>query len=387
MVEYASREVVASYCATFLPREMLHVYRQVTGLQSFESVVITRTRRNEAQFPHPRVKVLGKGPLRGLSRAWNRIRGRPVPLSGREVRQALAACEAAGARVLHVYLGSEAVRALRLLESFQGARIVSFHGADLSNAHSPQSYSALWERAERFLCRSESLKRRLVELGCPADRIRLNYTGVPMPEANRAPERVCPRWRDGEPVRLLQVCRLIPKKGLDVSLRALRHLRDRGVPARLAIAGDGPLEGELRTLAAQLSISEHVDLMGFLTGSPLADALSGSHVFVHPSRDTDAGEREGIPNSMLEAMACGLPVVATRHSGIPEAIMHGVSGLLVESDDAAAVADAVARTVSSSELYGEMSRGGWEVVRDRFSIPRCIERLESCYLEAMAARS
>ena len=374
-----SHPLIFSYCATFLPREMLHVYRQVTGVSRFENWVLTRTRANPASFPYSRLLVLNKHPFRALRRLWYRAQSRAVPLHASEVSQALVWAAEHRARLLHIYLGSEALRALPLLRAFPGARIVSFHGADLSHEFTPADYAKLWPQADLFLCRSESLRRDLLVKGCPADRIRLNFTGVPLPE-NALP-RVAPV---GRPVRLLQVCRFIDKKGLDVTIHAARRLLDQGVPMQLVLAGAGPAEANLRQLTEQLGLIDEVRFAGFTSGEALAQLYRESDLFLHPSRETSRGDREGIPNSILEAMAHALPVISTQHSGIPEAITHGVNGLLLEAAKPDLLASAILSLLRDQSLFGRISAGARHRIETSFSTEKCIEQLEKHYEEALA---
>jgi colanic acid/amylovoran biosynthesis glycosyltransferase len=379
------RPAILSYCATFLPREMLHVYRQVTGVSGFENHVVTRTRANAESFPYPHLTVLRKSPWRGLRRLWCRARGRAVPLGRSEVNQVLALAREVHGKVLHVYLGSEALRALELLKLFSGARIVSFHGADLSHEFSSSDYASLWSRAELFLCRSEALREDLMAKGCPADRIRLNYTGVPLPPLTQS--RNLPAGSGSRPIQFLQVCRLIGKKGLDVSLRAFATLVAEGISGRLVFAGGGPEEETLRELAADFGVADLVSFPGFVSGPELEKLYRHSDVFLHPSRETESGDREGIPNSLLEAMAYGLPVISTRHSGIPEAITHDESGLLIDRSDAAALAGQARRLWDVPGLFDRLSLGARAKVESQFSSTHSIKRLEDSYDEALQLRS
>ena len=229
---------IASYCATFLPREMLHVYRQVCGVRSFDHWVMTRRRANAAAFPFPQVVELRKSPWRIFNRCGIALSAISFPWAALKLRRCCGFARHRDVSLVHVYLGSEALRILSFLERFNGARVISFHGADLSDEFSAESYAPLWNRAELFLCRSQSLRERLLAKGCPADRVRLNYTGVPVPSefaGRRLPDR-----RNAEPVRLLQACRFIQKKGLDATLHAIRLLKDKAVPVSLTLAGEGP---------------------------------------------------------------------------------------------------------------------------------------------------
>ncbi len=380
----AAKPVLVSYCATFLPREMLHVYRQVCGVSSFDHWVITRTRANAATFQFPQVLQLRKSPWRAFARLWYRARGRCVPVSRFEIGQMLRFCEKHRVSLVHAYLGSEALRIISFLDQFTGARIVSFHGADLSDEYGADIYGPLWARAELFLCRSESLRQRLLSKGCPPERIRLNYTGVPLPAS--LPVRRLPDWRAGEPLRLLQASRLIKKKGLDITLHAASLLKERGISVRLTLAGEGPEEPSLRALARKLRIDDCVSFPGFLDRGQLEAAYRQHHVFVHPSRTTPEGDLEGIPNSLLEAMAFGLPVISTRHSGIPEAITRGEDGLLVENAEPEALVTAIQHLIENPIAYERISQTAHQTVAKRFSLAANAAALESLYREALGMR-
>ena len=380
----SARPTIASYCATFLPREMLHVYRQVCGVSSFDHWIMTRRRANAAAFPFPQILELRKSPWRAFHRLWHRVFGDFVPVGRFETTQMLRFCQQRNASLVHVYLGTEALRILSFLERFDGARVISFHGADLSDEFSAENYSPLWNRAELFLCRSQSLRERLLAKGCPAGRVRLNYTGVPVP-AEFASRRL-PDLRNDEPLRLLQACRFISKKGLDVTLHAMRLLKDKSVPATLTLAGEGPEESSLRALTRELGIADHVSFTGFLEREQLEEAYRRHHLFVHPSRTTPEGDREGIPNSLLEAMAYGLPVISTRHSGIPEAITDGQDGLLLESPDPSSLMTAVLQLTENRALYERLSRHAHDTVQSRFSLTANTAALEALYREAFNVR-
>jgi glycosyltransferase involved in cell wall biosynthesis len=378
----SGRPTIASYCATFLPREMLHVYRQVCGVRSFDHWVMTRRRANAAAFPFPQVIELRKSPWRVFNRLWHRAFSDCVPVARFEIAQMLRSCQDRDVSLVHIYLGTEGLRIFSFLNQFRGARVISFHGADLSDEFDAESYAPLWNHAELFLCRSQSLRAQLLVKGCPADRVRLNYTGVPVPSEFAG--RRLPDWHKKEPVRLLQACRFIQKKGLDATLRAIRLLKDKAIPVSLTLAGEGPEESSLRALARELDIADQVVFTGFLAREQLEEAYRRHHLFVHPSRTTPEGDREGIPNSVLEAMAYGLPVVSTRHSGIPEAITDGQDGLLVERPDPSTLAAAVRHLIENPSLYERLSSNAHDTVLKRFSLAANAAALEALYHEALS---
>ena len=204
--------------------------------------------------------------------------------------------------------------------------------------------------------------------------------GIPA-EAFPFKQRVIPpengRWR------FLQVCRLVEKKGLPVALRAFVEVRKAHPSAEFHIAGDGPLRVELEALARELDAGQSVHFHGFVDQAQLARLAGESHIFLHPSQMGADGNREGIPNAMLEAMSTGLPVVATRHGGIPEAVAGGESGFLVNEGDCRAVAAASLDLMADPDLYRKCAQGASDVIARRFATSGAVGILEACYDEAL----
>lgn len=367
-----------TYCSTFLKPEMLHVYRQVTAIDAFEQWVVTRNRQNADRFPVDNLLKIQKSRFRAFRRACFRLLRRPVPLDAGETRQLLSWEKELQIDVCHAYLGTEAARLLDFFRRANCAKVVSFHGTDLSDSLSQRDFQQLLANSDLFLARSQSLADALCERGCPAEHIRLNRTGVPVPPVTPA------IVRPTSDIRLLQACRFIDKKGLDVSLRAVALLRRRGYPVRLDLAGGGPAEPALRQLAGELGIGEALNFLGFLANDDLLARLPNYHAFLHPSRTTASGDREGIPNSLLEAMAVGLPVVSTRHSGIPEVIVDGENGCLIPTAEPDLLANAIAALVDRPpEDFRRISHAARQTIIDSYSIAANRDSLQASYHEAM----
>jgi len=379
------RPVVASYCTTFLKPEMLHVYRQITGLQRVDTFVICRDRRCEDRYPFADVEIKPRVRSNFVRRFWLKYIRREPPIVYRGEYGALESILARRhADLMHVYFGHTGVHLLPFLQRWPRPAVVSFHGMDVQPRADQPGYAAALEAllhaVPLVLARSRSLMDRLEAMGCPAGKIRLNRTGIPL---DKFPfhERTAPvhgAWH------LVQACRLIEKKGLPVTLEAFAAFAARHPSARLTIAGDGPLRAALGKQAAALGVAERVRFAGFLDEGALRALFDEAHLFLHPSQITADHNQEGVPNAMLEAMATGLPVLATRHGGIPEAVLHGRTGLLAAERDAAELLDHLLALTASPDRWAAMGREAAATVRREFDQAASIRRLEDAYFEALA---
>lgn len=384
------RPVVASYCATFLAPEMLHVYRQITGLKTFRPHVITQKWIHGDKFPMPvnQVSLVPRSPSRALRKFWfKQLLDRPILVSSGQTTAILREIERSNAQLLHIYFGHIGVHLLPVLRKLEIPAVVSFHGADAGvDSSRPLHQDGLEEvfhRSSRILVRSHSLGNELKTMGCPPDKLALNRTGIPLEEwgfIDRMPP-LNDQWQ------LFQACRLIEKKGLDLSIRALARVCEQFPKTQLRIAGEGPLKQPTQDLADQLGVGDRVEFLGFLNQEELKKEVAQAHLFLHPSRVCRDGNQEGVPNSMLEAMATGLPVVATRHGGIPEAIEENESGLLVDEEDWEGLSDLILRLIKDPQLYRQIATTARSSVESQFSQGAQIEALEQTYQSVIDERS
>ena len=393
------RPLVASLCGTYLKKEMQSLYRQIANLSEFRNVVLAEQLQNREQFPFSPVIKMEKRKeprYRGnfLKRFWYKhvIRQWPPPVPIGHVGNAgqyyhpydlvdrLAELKP---DVVHVYYGHKAVKYRRMLEAAGIPWLVSFHGVDVVKFMDDPKYvdglQKVFSDAQLVLGRSESLLERLRELGCPEKKLRINRTPVPM-DTIEFRQRTAPE--DGA-WRLFQACRLIPKKGLFTTLKALPKVVERWPGLKFSIAGTGPDEKRLREAIAASGLEKNVALLGWIDQEQLRAELAKAHVFLHPSELTDTEDQEGVPNSMVEAMAAGLPVIGTTHGGIPEAVTDGLDGFLAPEKDPDALAAAILRLLDEPETLRRFSAQAPHSVREKFGFAEQIAALEACYREAM----
>jgi len=379
------RRVIASYCSSFLKPEMLHIYRQVKALRGVDTFVVTKEVQNAERFPFPDVEVIPKRRTNLLVHGWLKFVERRPPIVYRGEYQTLdSLLERHGADLMHIYFGHTGVHLLPFIKQWDKPCVVSFHGADVAHKQDIKDYPAklrrLFDAVPLVLARSQSLAERLIHLGCPPEKLRINRTGIPLDEfpfIDRQPPS------DGK-WRVVQACRLIPKKGVATSLRAFAIFKKDNPEAEFFIAGKGPLQPELEMLAAGLGIFKNVHFVGFLSQPKLRELYASSHLFLHPSETSPNQDQEGVPNSILEGMATGLPVAGTRHGGIPEVVDHGRTGLLVPEEDHVALANAMQEITHSPGLLAEMGLRARAAVIDRFEQDAQVDLLESFYEEAIA---
>lgn len=219
---------------------------------------------------------------------------------------------------------------------------------------------------QAFVCVSQDSARHMMETGLPARYLTTLWNGIDIHKYTyRGP-------LSGGPA--LTVARLSAEKDIANLLRAAARVTASVPLFRLEIAGDGPLRADLERLAAELHLTEQVRFLGEVRDIPAL--LAGARLFVLPS------QTEGISLTILEAMADGLPVVATRVGGNPEVIEHGRTGLLVPARDPAALADGIVRIWSNAAEGQTMGQAGRQRVEAHFDIRTMVEHYERLYLGA-----
>ena len=382
-MESSGKRIVASYCTSFLKPEMLHIYRQITAIGRCRPLVIAQKREQPGRYPFEPIYIVPKPATHFLRRFWFRqMRDAPWQISDRELRALQTVLSKTAAGLLHIYFGQIAVHLLPLIRSWKKPSIVSFHGADVTVDMNKPAYREatrqMLDAVKLVLVRSESLRRAVIDLGCDERKIEIQRTGIPLdkfPFRERNFVTARPEWR------FVQAGRLIEKKGLPITLRTFALFLRQHPMANLTIAGEGPLLGELQKLAGELNIDNRVSFKGFVSQEQLREIYDESHIFVHPSQTGHDGNQEGIPNSMLEAMASGLPVFATQHGGIPEAIENGVSGVLVPERDHEKLAAALLDAVKDPGFLSRTALNGAGFVRKNFDLRAQAQRLEDTYLK------
>ena len=251
------------------------------------------------------------------------------------------------------------------------------------SAHAVDIYTTpKWEIREKLadldwlLTCTDANRRYLSALGVAAHKISLAYHGTDV--RRFAAARVQPSLRDGsnanDPVHILSVGRLVAKKGYPDLLRALANLPD-GLNWHFTHVGGGADLTALKRLAKRSGLEERVTWRGALPQDQVIEAYGAADIFALTSRIADDGDRDGLPNVLVEAGASGLPVIATKVSAIPELITDGLSGILAEAGDVDDIAGAMESLIRSPELRRKLGAAGAARVAEDFDFGNCIENV------------
>ncbi len=288
------------------------------------------------------------------------------------------AMAAGSVRHLHAHFCHTATTVAMLASGLSGLPFsFTAHAKDIYvEEHNPGDLLARKMRRAKFVVTcTEANRRHLASLAPAGVPIHTIYHGL-------EPARFSPRAAGarGEPLLVLSVGRMVEKKGFPALLEACRILQARGVPfvCRIVSSG-GPEQERVAAAIAANDLASRVQVCPPVTQEDLRRVYEEAAVFALPCRIAGNGDRDGIPNVLVEAMAMGLPVVSTSVSGIPELITHDVDGRLVPEDDPAALADALAALLADGPLRERLGRAAREKVRRNFDAEEKIAALHRLF--------
>jgi len=344
----------------------------VTGLDaSFRNVVVCTRAENLERFP---VRHLVRLPAHALVQPSHAL------LAAARLQRDWSP------RLIHAHFGWSGLRML-LFRHYLGVPLVTtFGGRDVAMQSNLAAlkplYDVLLSASDRVVCVSESLREVALARGADPARTCVIRRGTPLAEF---PFHERPLPASGEPVRVLMVGRIVAKKGHALAVESLARLVHQGLPVVLRIVGEGEEEPALRAQCRRLGIAERVTVAGTLRREQVRAELAAADVLLHCSVTTGSGDVEGIPNAVVEAAATGLPVVATRHGGLEEAVVHGVTGLLAREGDGEGLARALGSLVRDPARCRALGRAGAARARAEFDGVTQVERHAALYRELSAA--
>jgi colanic acid/amylovoran biosynthesis glycosyltransferase len=275
--------------------------------------------------------------------------------------------------LVHAHLGGDGWLVSRSAARLGIPLVITLHGRDVTlqagrpgarGARYRRNLRTAFRRAALILAVSEAIRRTAIGLGADPAKVRVHHTGVPVAPG---PPAVPKAWD------VVFVGRFVAKKGVDDLVEALGLLPR----SRALFIGDGPLLARVRERAAALGLD--ATFLGAQDPAEVARRMAESKIFVSPSRTAPDGDAEGLPTTILEAASLGVPTVATRHSGIPEAVVDGETGLLCAEGDRAALAAAIQRLLADDALRTRLGRQARRHAEDHFDVRKQTRLLQELY--------
>lgn len=250
--------------------------------------------------------------------------------------------------------------------------IVHFHGYD-AHEHSTldeyrEKYPLMFAQAVAIIAVSRSMQRQLISLGAPAGKVHYNPYGIDCNAFGGArPEKAPPVF--------ITVGRFVEKKAPDLTLKAFSQVHREFPHAELRMVGDGPLFEQCKALAASLGIANAVTFLGARPHEVVQAEMRNARCFIQHSVEAASGDCEGTPLGILEAGASGLPVVATRHAGIPDVVIEGETGFLVNERDVDGMAVHMLRLLEEPMLAAGMGQAARTHISTNFSEQQSLDKL------------
>jgi glycosyltransferase involved in cell wall biosynthesis len=297
--------------------------------------------------------------------------------------------------LVHIHFGTDAVSFWPIVRKLSVPVVITLHGSDINiyrewwerglvrmgNARYPEKLLRLSRQPRvHFVAVSEAIRTRATEYGIPSDRISVRYIGIDLTRFKFS-GRVLPE----RPRRILYVGRLVEKKGGEYLIRAFARLRSLIPDVQLALIGDGPLAGPYKLLAQRLNVP--VEFLGRRDSEAVKREIDNARVFCLPSVVAENGDAEGLGISILEAQACGVPVVTSARGGSTEGIMDGVTGISFPERDVEALTRALHTLLVNDDVALSMSRAAMEFMAQRFEILSCTRDLERMYEALLPAKA
>jgi glycosyltransferase involved in cell wall biosynthesis len=409
----AHAPVVAIYRTALMNYNEVYIRTDAEALQRYRSVYVGVRRLGEVDLPNERTIAL-RETFRSVDHildpvvtrvGWRLERAKPFARVGRWLSEGSLVgrarqyafqvhgysptlyrkLRALDTTVLHAYTGVSGAHALPLARKLRIPLVVTFNGYDSTATDDdmrkqPQAGRIFLRRREsmmrevqQIIAVAEFIRRRLVERGWPPEKMTVVHSGIDTelfttdgapPPATRAPI-------------VFFAGRLIEKKGVTYLLQAMHDVQRRVPDAELVIAGAGALMSPLQAQAADLGVRAR--FLGRATPAEIREWLARARVYCMPSVTAATGDSEGVPTAMLEAMSCGLPVVASTSAGIPEAVIDGETGFLVAERDAETLGARLAELLSNPIRCETMGAAARDTIRKRFNLQTQAAKIESIY--------
>jgi glycosyltransferase involved in cell wall biosynthesis len=376
-----NRKTVLVYRNELLPVSETFIKEQILALGDWRAVLVGRKRLDQLPLDDLDVRIIGAASSAFFSRLlWKAQRLlHIVPSRIKRSLEADAPC------LVHAHFGPDALDAWPLARALNLPMLVTLHGYDIN------TYRDWWEGGKGgpamrtyprrllqlaghprvgFIAVSEAIRRRAIELGIPGEKITVSYIGIDTSKFTPGPVPIAQR-----PPHVLFVGRLVEKKGCRYLIEAMSAVQKHVPAARLVVVGDGPLRQSLEQFAQRLGVD--ADFRGARSSAYVKQELDAARVFCLPSVTAESGDAEGFGLVLLEAQACGVPVITSARGGSTEGLQEGQTGFAFAEADVDRLSNLLNNAIHGSS--GFVSERVRQFVTTRFDIKRTTKGLEMAY--------
>lgn len=284
--------------------------------------------------------------------------------------------------IIHCQFGMFGIEGviLREIGAIQGKIITSFRGYDISwyvKEYGGDVYKKLFHDGDFFLSNCEFFCNRAVKLGCDANKIVVHGSGIDCSRFAFQPRNIS---NNGQ-IKVVTTGRLIEKKGIEYGIRAVAKVitQHPNLNIEYNIIGVGCLQDYLQELIHSLNMSGKINLLGRKNQQEIIEILNTSHIFIAPSVTAKDGNQDAPVNTLKEAMAMGLPVIASLHGGIPELVQDNISGFLVPERDADAIAEKIMYLIEHQDVWLKIGKAARSFVEEHYEINKLNDQLVEIY--------
>ena len=380
---------VVHFKKTFLHPTETFIFNQIKNLNGVENFVLCRKKNENSNFNFSEIRKIDEIPhsinwqFQKFVFATACVLGKYYRFDQRKMIERLRAYQP---DLMHAHFGPDANYILPVAIKLNIPIITSFYGYDVSAF--PKSYWGLAKRAYRqlirngdvFLAMSENMKQELIKLSFPSEKIVVHHFGVDFKYFDLGNRNYS--MADDGSFYLIQIASMIPKKGHIYLLQAINQLVNKMNRKNIVLnlIGNGPLEKNLRQFVTEHNLENNVRFLGFVPiSNDYLNLLANSHAYVHPSVTDKFGAKEGIPTTLLEAMASGLPPISSFHAGIPDVISHEKNGFLIPEKDIDKLVEYICRLADRENLRVDLGQKAKQTILINYNIYKQSERLQKIY--------
>jgi len=373
-MNYHHKPTCIQYISTYLPITEYWIYNLLSNMEFYTPLILSRNTTNLSQFSIGNIVSLSQVnlPTRLFNYSYFKLSGYFPIFKESAIDQK--------AQIIHAHFGYHGIKTIRLKQKMKIPLICSFYGNDVYKWTNSVKYrrglKRLFQEADLMLVLGPYMKGALISLGCPQRKILIQHLGVNVQDNNFIPKDL----NMSEPIPFLMACSFVEKKGVDIVIKALDIIK-KEVDFKLNLIGDGPLKDKIIQLIHQYNLGKNIYMYGYQPYSKLMDLASRCQVFLQASKTASNGDKEGTPMSLVDVMAVGMPVISTRHSDIPEIVLDGETGYLVEENDPHSFAQAILTLIKDQKRYNIMSNNSHNHILNNFNIRTQAQKLENIYMK------